>query len=81
MKKSKTNYEDESKGGVYFIYRISSYSCRGNYSFLGVGVRQLFKGGNYSKEETIDFYFFFSNLTFIRMSKHTLVSCNSTQAD
>ena len=34
-------------------YRISSYSCRGNYSSLEVGVRQLFKGGNYSKEETI----------------------------
>ena len=28
-------------------YRISSYSCRGNYSFLEVGMRQLFKGGNY----------------------------------
>ena len=25
--------------------------------FLEVGVRQLFKGGNYSKEETIDFFF------------------------
>ena len=36
-------------------YRISSYSCRGNYSFLEVGVRQQFKGGNYSKEETIVF--------------------------
>ena len=30
------------------------------YSFLGIGVRQLFKGGNYSKEETIDFFLFFS---------------------
>ena len=29
------------------IYRISSYNCRGNYSFLEVGVRQVFKGGNY----------------------------------
>ena len=35
-------------------YRISSYSCRGNYSFLESQVRQLFKGGNYSKEETIN---------------------------
>ena len=34
-------------------YRISANSFRGNYSFLEVGVRQLFKGGNYSKEETI----------------------------
>ena len=41
-------------------YRISSYSCRGNYSFLEVGVRQLFKGGNYSKEETIDLFSFLS---------------------
>ena len=30
------------------IYRIPSYNCRGNYSFLEVGVRQLFKGWNYS---------------------------------
>ena len=36
-------------------YRISSYNCRGNYSFLEVEVRQLFKGGNYSREETIEF--------------------------
>ena len=35
------------------LYRISANSFRGNYSFLKVGVRQLFKGGNYSKEETI----------------------------
>ena len=36
-------------------YRISANSFRGNYSFLEVGVRQLFKGGNYSREETIVF--------------------------
>jgi len=36
-------------------YRISSYSCRSNYYFLEVGVRQLFKEGNYSREETIKF--------------------------
>ena len=41
-----------------YSYRISSYSCRGNYSFLGAWVRQLFKGGNYSKEETIGFFLF-----------------------
>ena len=35
------------------IYRISANSFRGNYSFLEVGVRKLFKGGNYSREETI----------------------------
>ena len=40
------------------IYRISSYSCRGNYSFLEVEVRQVFKGGNYSREETIVFLLF-----------------------
>ena len=38
---------------VEFKYRISSYSCRGNYSFLKVRVRKVFKGGNYSREETI----------------------------
>ena len=40
---------------VDFIYRISANSFRGNYSFLKVGVRQLFKGGNYSRAETINF--------------------------
>ena len=34
-------------------YRISSYSFRGNYSFSEVGVRQVFKGGKYSREETL----------------------------
>ena len=34
-------------------YRISANSFRGNYSFLEVGVRQVFKGGNYLREETI----------------------------
>ena len=46
---------------VKFIYRISSYSFRGNYSFLNleiqrsqyIKVRKLFKGGNYSSAETI----------------------------
>ena len=36
-------------------YRISANSFRGNYSFLEVGVRKLFKGGKYSREETILF--------------------------
>ena len=39
-------------------YRISANSCRDNYSFFGLWVRQLFKGDNYSKEETINFYLF-----------------------
>jgi hypothetical protein len=43
---------------VFCEYRISANSFRGNYSFLKVGVRQLFKGGNYSREETIDFLLF-----------------------
>ena len=42
-------------------YRISANSFRGNYSFLNleiqrsqyIGVRKLFKGGNYSRVETI----------------------------
>ena len=29
------------------IYRISANSFRGNYTFLKVGVQQVFKGGNY----------------------------------
>ena len=41
-------------------YRISANSFRGNYSFLKVGVRQLFKGGNYSREETINLLLFVS---------------------
>ena len=43
--------------------RISSYSCRGNYSFLEVGVRQVFKGGNYSREETIVFFTYWKNIS------------------
>ena len=38
---------------IVLIYRISANSFRGNYSFLEVEVRKLFKGGNYSREETI----------------------------
>ena len=41
-----------------FTYCISANTFRGNYSFLEVGVRQVFKGVNYSKAETIDFLFF-----------------------
>ena len=44
------------KLGIWKYLHISTSeinSFRGNYSFLEVGVRQLFKGGNYSKEETI----------------------------
>ena len=37
-------------------YRISANNCRDNYSFFEVQVRQLFKGDNYSKEETINFF-------------------------
>ena len=37
-------------------YRISANSYRGNYSFLKVGVRKVFKGGNYSRAETILFW-------------------------
>ena len=39
--------------GQGFIYRISANSFRGNYSFLKLGVRKLFKGGKYSKAKTI----------------------------
>ena len=37
---------------VKFIYRISANSFR---SFLEAGVQQVFKGGNYSREETVAF--------------------------
>ena len=43
-------------------YRISSYSCHGNYSFLEVGVRQVFKWGNYLREETIGSFYFLDPL-------------------
>ena len=36
-------------------YHISANSFRGNYSFLKARVRKVFKGGNYSREETIVF--------------------------
>ena len=39
-------------------YRISANSFGGNYSFLEVEVRKLFKGGNFSREETIVFFHF-----------------------
>ena len=39
-------------------YRSSANSCRDNYSFFMLQVRQLFKGDNYSKEETIVFLIF-----------------------
>ena len=38
-------------------YRISANSCRDNYSFLELWVRQLIKGDNYSREETNFFGF------------------------
>jgi hypothetical protein len=39
---------------TFYVYRNSANSFRGNYSFLEVEERKLFKGGNYSKEETIN---------------------------
>ena len=39
-------------------YCISANSFRGNYSFLDLEVRKLFKGGKYSREETIVFSYF-----------------------
>ena len=41
--------------GTELTYRISANSFRGNYSFLKLMVRPLFKGGKYSREETIVF--------------------------
>ena len=67
-------------------YRISANSCRDNYSFLRLEVRQLFKGDNYSREETIVFLIFvsFYNLNCCRKlfsvtSKFYLkLTCNLT---
>ena len=47
------------------MYRISSYSFRGNYSFLDldiqrsqyINVRKLFKGGNYMRKYGMHFIF------------------------
>jgi hypothetical protein len=50
-----TNKKIKQKCSV-FSYRISANSFRGNYSFLNltyIQVRKLFKGGNYSRAETI----------------------------
>ena len=57
MDKNKKKLE-ESKTGKWkekksFVYRISANSCRDNYYFFRLKVRQLFKGDNYSREETI----------------------------
>ena len=37
-----------------YMYCISVNSCRNNYSFFGLWVRQLFKGDNYSREKTVN---------------------------
>ena len=50
-------------------YRISANSFRGNYSFLEDGVRQLFKGGNYSREETINLLGFFVSIHDLNTSR------------
>ena len=52
------NWRLQVRNELNRLIDISSNSCRGNYSFLEVGLRQLFKGGNYSKEETIKLLIF-----------------------
>ena len=49
MRKRPINYK--------YNYRISSYSCHSNYSFLEAGVRQVITGGKNLREETIIFEF------------------------
>jgi len=39
---------------------------------LEVGVRQVFKGGNYSREETIVFLLFGSTYLFLKMKKKSI---------
>ena len=55
-------------------YRISSYSCRVNYSFLKVRVRKVFKGGNYSREETIVILILISIPNEVKNYLHKLIS-------
>ena len=45
-------------------------SFRGNYSFLEAEVRQLFKGGNYSRAETIVFLQFCKHHNLIKYLPH-----------
>ena len=66
-------------------YRISANSCRDNYSFLEVWVRQLFKGDNYSREEIIGFLIFgsvhnlnYCHTMYVKVSKsQKIFSLNS----
>ena len=64
-------------------YRISVNSFRGNYSFLEVGVRQLFKGGNYKFLNILHAYILlctyvtcgnYSNYVVLQKCKKTIVS-------
>ena len=52
-------------------YRISANNCSYNYSFLRLMVLQLFKGDNYTREETIVFLGF--------LSTHNLNCCRNVQ--
>ena len=52
------NFNNPRPSLILNNYRISANSCRDNYSFFEAWVRQLFKGDNYSKEETINFFLF-----------------------
>ena len=65
MDKNKKKLE-ESKTGKWkekksFVYHISANRCRDNYYFFRLKVRQLFKGDNYSREETIVFQTIFES--------------------
>ena len=74
----------------WFIYRISSYSFRGNYSFLNLTlctvtfVHSTYRCGNYSSEETIQrrklfaktryLVLAYSNYSIIRISNDVIFS-------
>ena len=55
----------------WFIYRISSYSFRGNYSFLNLTlctvtfVHSTYRCGNYSREETIQGRKLFAEIRYV----------------
>jgi hypothetical protein len=88
----KNSHQDLSnEGPLYFeftrshwvaqTYRISSYSFRGNYSFLNleiqrsqyIKVRKLFKGGNYMRK--YGSYFFYKLPSFAKIEGVCIVVC------
>ena len=62
-------------------YRISVNSFRGNYSFLEVGVRQLFKGGNYKFLNILHAYILLHTYCWNKNDRYCFISYNLGQVD